>query len=333
LPNARLVAACDRNQGLAESFSKQWRLRPYGDLHAMMKNHPECDIVLVLTEAGSHAPVAQELAVYGKHIVIEKPIALTLRDADKVISVCRERNIKLFVVCQNRHNLPVQLLRKAFENQRFGKVFMGTSRVRWCRTEDYYRQTPWRGTWQANGGVLVNQAIHHIDLLNWFLGDPVSVFARSIQAQANGVEVEDTGVAIVRYKSGALGTLEATTAVRPQDLEASLTLMGQNGMAEIGGFAVNRLVHWNFKELTAAERNPHFGEKHSENPPTVYGFGHLRYLKNVIDSVQNDRPSEEGTEARRALELASAMYESIEAGKEISIPFKPKWCKLGKKGS
>ncbi len=328
LPEAKLLAVCDKNVEQAKKFTESFSVPVYDDMHQMMQKHPELDAVLVLTETGGHAPITLALAPYKKHIVVEKPIALTLEDADKMLTACNKENIKLFVVTQNRYNLPVQELKKVCSENRLGKLFMGTSRVRWCRTQEYYDQNPWRGSWKVDGGVLVNQAIHHIDLLNWFLGEPVSVFAKSMHALAK-IEAEDTGIAIIQYKNGALGTLEATTAARPFNVEASLSLLGSNGMIEIGGFAVNKVLHWHFKDADTDETEQ-ISKQLSENPPSVYGFGHVRYLQNVIRTIQHDLPVSEGVEARNALELASAMYESIETGNEISLRFVPKFCKLGK---
>lgn len=242
-------------------------------------------------------------------------MALTLEDADKMIEACDRNGIRLFVVKQNRYNLPVQKLREALEAGRFGKLVMGSVRVRWCRDNAYYRQDSWRGTWAMDGGVFTNQASHHIDLLEWMMGDVESVFAKSITALSE-IETEDTGVAVLKFKNGALGVIEATTATRPKDLEGSISILGEFGSVEIGGFAVNEIKTWNFVE--SLESDKEVREKYSTNPPNVYGFGHKEYYLHVIDSiVHNKKALVDGLEGRKSLELIIAMYESIETGKEV----------------
>ncbi len=236
-----------RARSLADNLGVPW----FTDLHEMMHKVP-IDVVSVLTPAGFHAANVVELAPYGKHIVVEKPIALTLEDADIMIEACGAKRVKLFVVKQNRFNVPVAKLREAVDAQRFGRLFLGTVRVRWCRTQDYYDQDSWRGTWAFDGGVLSNQASHHIDLLEWIMGDVQSVFAKSITALAR-VETEDTAIATLKFRNGALGLIEATTATRPKDLEGSISILGEFGAVEIGGFAANQLKTWNFSDCDPDE--------------------------------------------------------------------------------
>jgi len=234
-----------------------------------MMTKVETDVISVLTDSGSHANVVVELAQYGKHIVVEKPIALTLDDVDRMITTCDRNGIKLFVVQQNRFNVPVLKLREALEAERFGKLVMGTVRVRWCRTQEYYDQDKWRGTWARDGGVISNQAIHHVDLLSWMMGDVESVFAKSSTALVD-IETEDTAAVVVRFRNGALGIIEATTATRPIDLEGSISVLGEKGTVEIGGFAVNEMKVWKFSE--SQDSDSEILEKYSVNPPNVYGF-------------------------------------------------------------
>jgi UDP-N-acetyl-2-amino-2-deoxyglucuronate dehydrogenase len=213
--SAKLVAVCDVVAKKAENLSKEFLVPAFTDMHEMM-SAIDIDVVVVLTESGNHAAHVVALAPYGKHIIVEKPMALTLDDADAMISACYSSGSKLFVVKQNRFNLPVVKLRQAIEAGRFGKLFLGTVRVRWCRPQSYYDQAKWRGTWAMDGGVLTNQASHHVDLLEWMMGDVDSVFAMSTTALAN-IEAEDTAVVTLRFRNGALGVIEATTAVRPMD--------------------------------------------------------------------------------------------------------------------
>jgi predicted dehydrogenase len=268
------------------------------------------------------------MAAYGKHIVVEKPMALTLPDADAMIRACDAARVKLFVVKQNRYNLPVQKLRAAVEEGRFGKLVLATVRVRWCRTQAYYDQDPWRGTWAQDGGVFSNQASHHVDLLEWMVGEVESVFAKSATALVN-IEAEDTGVVVVKFANGALGLIEATTATRPKDLEGSISILGERGSVEIGGFAVNQMKTWNFSDPRAEDEE--VVREYRENPPNVYGFGHVRYLRHVVDCIVSGSPAlVDGLEGRKSLELISAIYESIETGREVFLRFAPRHGRLGR---
>jgi UDP-N-acetyl-2-amino-2-deoxyglucuronate dehydrogenase len=326
IKHARLTAVCDIDLTKAKRIGEEFNIPFFDDMHQMMKNM-EIDVVVVLTESGNHAKNVIELAKYGKHIVVEKPMALTLDDADAMISACDQNGAKLFVVKQNRFNVPVIKLREAKEAGRFGKLIMGTVRVRWCRPQSYYDQDSWRGTWAMDGGVLTNQASHHIDLLEWMMGDVESVFAMSTTALAN-IEAEDTAVVTLRFKDGALGIIEATTAVRPKDLEGSISVLGEKGTVEIGGFAVNKMRVWSFVE--PHDDDDDVMEKYSVNPPNVYGFGHQAYYEHVADCILNKKQHlVDGLQGRKSLELINAIYESVETGKEVKLRFVSKHCKLG----
>ena len=327
IAGAQLVAVCDIVLGKAELISKRYGIPSFTCMHEMMKTC-EVDVVVILTESGAHAQHAVELAPYGAHIVVEKPMALTLDDADRMIYACDHNAVRLFVVKQNRFNLPVIQLRRALESGRFGNLIMGTIRVRWCRTQAYYDQDPWRGTWAYDGGVLTNQASHHVDLLEWMMGDVESVFAKSKQALAD-IEAEDTAVVILKFRNGALGVIEATTAIRPKDLEGSISILGELGSVEIGGFAVNEMKTWNFTSKAADDDD--VIHKYSVNPPNVYGFGHQAYYDHVVECITNKTPQlVDGLQGRKSLELINAIYESIETGKEVFLKFTPKLSRLGK---
>jgi predicted dehydrogenase len=200
-------------------------------------------------------------------------------------------------------------------------------RVRWCRDQSYYDHDQWRGTWAYDGGVLSNQASHHVDMLEWFFGDVVSVHARAVTALVN-IEAEDTAVATLKFRNGALGIIEATTAVRPHDLEGSLSILGEKGSVEIAGFAVNQIRHWQFSEALSSDKD--VIEKFSVNPPNVYGFGHQAYYEHAVKCLQDQSAAlVDGLEGRKSLELISALYESIETGKEVVLGFVPQRCRLG----
>lgn len=326
IQNARLVAVCDIVEKKAEKIGNEFSVPYFTDMHEMMQK-VRIDIVVVLTESGNHAKHVVELAQYGKHIVVEKPMALTLDDADAMIRACDQSGIKLFVVKQNRFNVPVVKVRDALESGRFGKLVLGTVRVRWCRPQAYYDQDAWRGTWAMDGGVLTNQASHHVDLLEWMMGDVDSVYAMGTTALAK-IEAEDTAVVTLRFRNGALGIIEATTAVRPVDLEGSLSILGEGGSVEVGGFAVNKMKVWNF--VTPASGDDEVMEKYSVNPPNVYGFGHQAYYDHVVDCILNNKQHlVDGLEGRKSLELINAIYESIETGREITLRYRPKYSRLG----
>lgn len=328
IPDACLAGVCDIVPEKARKLGEQFGVPYFEDMHAMVKA-VDPDVLVVLTESGSHARHTVELAPYGKHIVVEKPMALTLDDADAMISACQMANIKLFVVKQNRFNVPVQKAREALEAGRFGKLVMGTVRVRWCRPQAYYDQDPWRGTWAMDGGVLTNQASHHVDLLEWMMGDVDSVFAMTRTALVD-IEAEDTAVVVLKFRNGALGVIEATTAVRPKDLEGSLSLLGAEGTVEIGGFAVNEMKHWNFTKPEAGDDE--VMTKYSVNPPNVYGFGHKAYYDHVVDCLLRDgRHLVDGLQGRKSLELINAIYESVETGREVPLRFRPRHTRLGER--
>lgn len=330
ISGACLAAVCDIKLDRARYYGDRYGVPWFTDMHVMMQTMGDkIDVVSILTESGNHAGHTMELAPYGKHLVVEKPMALTLHDADAMIRACDRAGIKLFIIKQNRYNYPVQKLHEALEKGRFGKLVMGTVRVRWCRTQEYYDQDPWRGTWSMDGGVFTNQASHHIDLLEWMLGEPESVFAKSITALVD-IETEDTGVAVIKFANGALGIIEATTASRPKDLEGSLSILGEAGTVEIGGFAVNEMKTWNF--LSPEPGDETVLDTYRQNPPNVYGYGHAAYLASVVEAINNKTSAlVDGLEGRKSLELITAIYESIETGKEVFLRFRPEKCQLGRK--
>jgi predicted dehydrogenase len=321
-----LVGVCDVVRSKAESKAISFGIKHFYNAIEMAKEIKP-DIIAILTESGKHSSVGTSLVPYTKSLIIEKPISLTLDDADKLIDSCARQNVSIFVVKQNRYNRPVVMLRRAVESGRFGKLVLGTVRVRWCRTQEYYNQDKWRGTWKDDGGVFANQASHHIDLLQWMMGPTESVKAYTTTRLVN-IETEDVGVAILRFASGALGIIEATTATRPRDLEGSISVLGEKGAVVISGFAVNKVETWNFADST--DDDMHFSEW-STNPPNVYGYGHSEFYKEVVECMDSGKKSMlDGIEGRKSLELINAIYEAAAGGAEVRLKYVPKNVLLGK---
>lgn len=327
IDGAVLAGVCDVEPEKARRIGEKFAVPWFTDMHEMMRA-VRPDVVSILTESGYHAQHAIALAPYGAQIMVEKPMALTLADADAMIEACDKAGVRLFVVKQNRFNVPVVKLREALDAGRFGKLVLGTVRVRWCRPQSYYDQDSWRGTWALDGGILTNQASHHVDLLEWMMGDVVKVSAMSATRLVR-MEAEDTAAVILTFANGALGIIEATGGARPNDLEGSLSILGEGGAVVIGGFAVNRLETWRFGE--ALPDDERVIQDYSVNPPNVYGFGHQAYYEHVVDVVTNGGPQlVDGMQGRRSLELISAIYESIETGREVHLRFQPKMARLGR---
>jgi UDP-N-acetyl-2-amino-2-deoxyglucuronate dehydrogenase len=327
LEEAELAAVCDKIPERASGYAQKYGIPGFSDVHEMMRAVGErIDAVNLLTPSGLHARNVLELVEYGKPLVVEKPIALRLEDADQIIHACDRHGVKIFVVHQNRYNLPIIKAREAFEQGRFGKLVMGTVRLRWKRDQAYYDAEKWRGTWAYDGGVFTNQASHHIDMLTWFMGAVESVKAVGTTRLVN-IECEDTGAAILRFANGAIGIIEVTTATRPKDLEGSISILGEKGSVVISGFFMNELQTWAFEGHEPIDDV--IFEKYARNPEG-WGYNLVEYLRAVIASLRNKQAGlVDGLEGRKSLELISAIYESIETGREIPLRFTPKQCKLG----
>lgn len=327
IPNAELRCFCDISLEKAQKYAGEEGLEAYSDIREMMDSAgDEIDLISILTPSGIHYRNVAELVEYGKPLIVEKPIALRLQEADEILRLCDRNNVKIFVVHQNRYNLPVVKAREAFDQGRFGKMVLGSVRLRWRRDQKYYDSADWRGTWAFDGGVFTNQASHHIDMLTWFMGEVESVTAVGTTRLVD-IECEDTGAAILKFASGAIGIIEVTTATRPKDLEGSISILGEKGSVVIGGFFMNDLATWQFEEEVPGDAE--IFEKYGRNPEGwAYNLG--EYLKGVIDSIEKDSAGlVDGLEGRKSLELISAIYESIETGREISLRFKPNQCRLG----
>lgn len=327
-PRSKLVALVDVRPDKAAGLAEKFAGRPYTSLESMLAAESP-DLVSICTPSGDHCEQVLAASRAGvANVVVEKPMALTLPDADAMIEQCGRAGTRLFVVKQNRYNLPIRRLKAALDGGRFGKLVLGTVRVRWCRRQDYYDQAPWRGTWAMDGGVFSNQASHHVDMLLHTMGDVLSVTAMSA-TRLVAIEAEDTGIALLRFASGALGIIEATTAARPVDLEGSISVLGEKGTVVVGGFAMNEMSVWRFEEPT--EEDASVLETSRTNPPDVYGFGHHAYYEDAFDAIgAGEKPPVDGREGRRSLEVITALYESIESGREIALPFEAVHSRLGR---
>lgn len=293
-------------------------IKRYTDYKQMLsENEPE--LVSIATESGSHAEIALYCIEKGIHVIIEKPMAMSLADADRIIALAQEKQVKVSACHQNRFNIAVQEMRAALESGRFGRLSHGSIHVRWNRNQEYYTQAPWRGTWAQDGGALMNQCIHGIDLLRWTFGDEVEeVYGQTRQQFHDYLEAEDIGMAVVKFKNGAIATIEGTTNVYPQNLEETLYIFGEKGTVKIGGKSTNNIDVWNFADETVAdEKNKGLQEATSN----VYGNGHTSLFADVMDAIQNDRkPYVDAQAGRNALELVLAIYKSQKTGQPVKLP-------------
>ena len=320
--NLDIVAMCDILPEVMEEKSEKFGLenvKKYTDYKEMLDiEKPE--LVAIATESGKHASIALDCIAAGCNIIIEKPIALSIEDADAIIEAGKKAGVVVCANHQNRFNKSVQYIRKALEEGRFGKLSHGAAHVRWNRGKSYYEQAPWRGTWAQDGGCLMNQCIHNIDLLRWMMGDEVDeVMAYTAQQQHDYLEAEDLGMAIIKFKNGALGLIEGTTNVYPKNLEETLYIFGENGTAKAAGTSDNIIEEWAFAD---GLDNPEIvKETYGENPPNVYGFGHTPLYADVIDAIKTGRePYVSGEAGKRALELILAIYKSAAEGKPVKLP-------------
>ena len=321
-----LAAVCDVDPTHMESLlakhdlQKDASIRRYTDYQNMLEEvKPE--LVGIATESGIHAEIALNCIDHGVHCIIEKPIAMSMADADEIIRRAEEKKVKVAACHQNRFNLAVQETRKALEAGRFGRLSHGSIHVRWNRNEDYYAQAPWRGKWALDGGALMNQCIHGIDLLRWMFGDEVEeVYGATRQQFHRYLEAEDVGMAVVKFKNGAIATIEGTTNVYPRNLEETLYLFGEKGTVKIGGKSTNNIDVWDFSdEAGEDDSNKHLQEATSN----VYGNGHTSLYADMIKAVREDRkPYVDAVAGRNALELVLAIYKSQKEGMPVKLPLK-----------
>jgi predicted dehydrogenase len=317
LEDARLVAAADVIKERAVAYTERFGGEPYMSYKEML-GRSDIDVVCICTPSGMHAEIGIAAARAGKHVLVEKPMALSLKDADALIAACRDNGVKLGVVHQNRFNPAVVRLRKALEAGRFGQLNMGTAVLRWHRDQDYYAQAPWRGTWAQDGGCLMNQTIHCIDLLQWMMGPVESVYANTATRMRN-IEAEDNAAAVLRFENGALGMIESSVTIFPKNLEETLNVFGATGTAVLGGVAVNRIEAWRFGDGEDSEEAVLAEQK--ADPASVYGHGHKPLIADFIEAVRTGgQPIVPGPEGRKALEIILAIYQSTRTGQPVEFP-------------
>ena len=276
-------------------------------------------LVSIATESGIHARIALDCIDRGIHVIIEKPMAMSIADADEIIRRSEKKGVKVCACHQNRFNVAVQKTRAALEAGRFGRLSHGSIHVRWNRNEGYYTQAPWRGTWAQDGGCLMNQCIHGIDLLRWMMGDEVEeVYGVTRQQFHKYLEAEDVGMAVVKFKNGAVGTIEGTTNVYPKNLEETLYLFGETGTVKIGGTSTNNIDVWDFADETEADAA---NKNLKEATSNVYGNGHTSLFADMMDAIANDRkPYVDAVAGRNALEMILAIYKSQKTGLPVKLP-------------
>lgn len=320
-----IVAVCDVLPDAMETLLAKYDLQRdlsiarYTDYKTMLAEHPELELVSIATESGLHAQIALYCIDHGVNCIIEKPMAMTMADADEIIRRSREKGVKVAACHQNRFNLAVQETRRALESGRFGKLSHGSIHVRWNRDRNYYAQAPWRGKWESDGGCLMNQCIHGVDLLRWMMGGEVEeVYGVTRQQFHDYLEAEDVGLAVVKFKNGAIGTIEGTVNVYPKNLEETLYLFGETGTVKLGGTSTNNIDVWNFADEGAEdEKNRNLQEATSN----VYGNGHTSLFADMMDAIANDRaPYVDAVAGRNALEMILAIYKSQLTGRPVKLP-------------
>lgn len=311
-----LTAVCDSDEAAAGLAAEQYGVQSFTCLHEMLKT-TDIDIVTLCTPSGLHPTQAITIANSGRHVLSEKPMATRWQNAQQMVRACDEAGVRLFVVKQNRLNATLQLLKKAIQANRFGKIYMANINVFWTRPQDYYDQGEWRGKWEWDGGAFMNQASHYVDLVHWLLG-PVESVQAMMGTLARDIEAEDTGVMNIRWRNGAMGSVNVTMLTYPKNYEGSITILGEKGTVRIGGVAVNEVQHWEFADCHPDDDKI---REASYQTTSVYGFGHPLYYNNVIRTLQGmEKPLVDGREGLASLELLIAAYRAARDGVTVHLP-------------
>ncbi|MFO7895994.1 MAG: Gfo/Idh/MocA family oxidoreductase [Candidatus Cloacimonadales bacterium] len=319
IDGAKIISCADLKAERAQAASEKYKTESYYQNYQEMLEKEDLDAVLICTPSGLHPEMGIAAAQHKINVITEKPMGIDLVSADKLVKACDDNQVELFVVKQNRLNPSIQLLKKAIDKGRFGRIFSANATVRWTRPQAYYDMAKWRGTWEFDGGAFMNQASHYMDLIQWLMGPIESVM--SFTATLNHtIEAEDMGSGIIRFRNGALGTVEVTMNTFPKNWEGSITIMGEKGTVKIGGIAVNKIEKWDFLEYDDDDK---LIETAATDPTSVYGFGHQGYLENVVNVLLGkEEIKTDGRAGRKSLELILAMYESAKTGQRIALPLK-----------
>jgi len=314
--NLELISVCDNNLKALNQAITEYNVPGYQLLTEMIAEE-KLDIVSICTPSGIHPDQTIELAEAGIHVISEKPMATRWNDGLKMVKACDTANVRLFVVKQNRRNITLQLLKRAIEEKRFGRIYMVNLNVFWTRPQEYYDQAKWRGTWEVDGGAFMNQASHYVDLIEWLIG-PVDKVQAMMGTLERDIEVEDTGVLNIKWRNGAMGSMNVTMLTYPKNYEGSITILGENGTVRVGGLAVNEIQHWEFEDTRDYDET--IKEANYETT-SVYGFGHPLYYKNIVDVLRGDaEPETDGREGLKSLEVLIAAYLSARDGNTVSLP-------------
>jgi len=317
IPEAEFVAACDIVEEKMQAIAENYGIKNLYPNYQEMLEKEKLDLVSICTPSGLHPQMGIDVANHKINVLTEKPMATNIESADALIKACDKNNVKLFVVKQNRLNSTMQLLKRAIDKGRFGRIYLAESNVFWQRPQAYYDAEKWRGTWEFDGGAFMNQASHYVDALYWLLGNVDSVMAYTA-TMARRIEAEDTGCAILHFRNGIIATINVTMLTYPKNFEGSITIIGEKGTVKIGGVAVNKIEKWEFEDYDDDDR---IAQDANYQPPNVYGFGHNPYYRNVIDVLLGkDVPSTDGRDGRKSVEIIQAIYRSAKTGKRVYLP-------------
>mgnify|MGYP001253669228 FL=1 len=314
--NFKLVAVCDSESTPLKLATEKYKVAGYLSLKEMLINE-KLDVISICTPSGMHPNQTVDIAKAGIHVISEKPMATRWSDGLKMVKACDDANVRLFVVKQNRQNATLQLLKRAIQEKRFGRIFMVNINVFWTRPQAYYDQAKWRGTWELDGGAFMNQASHYIDLADWLIG-PVDKVQAMMGTLDRDIEVEDTGVINIKWRSGAMGSINVTMLSYPKNYEGSITILGEKGTVRLGGLAVNEIQHWEFEDKCDYDDKVTDANYETDS---VYGFGHPLYYKNIVDVLRGDaEPETDGHEGLKSLEVMIAAYLAARDGSTVSLP-------------
>lgn len=312
----KLVAVCDKVKERADRYAEEFSVKAYYDYEEMLEKE-SLDLVSICTPSGLHPKHGIMAAEKKINVLTEKPMAVTLDGANRLIRACDDNGVKLFVVKQNRLNPPVRLLKNAIDKQRFGKIFMANATVFWQRPQDYYDAADWRGKWEFDGGAFMNQASHYVDLIQWLVG-PVDYVTAVTGTLARHIEAEDTGAALLKFRNGAIGVIQVTMLTYPKNYEGSITILGETGTVKIGGNAVNKVEKWEFEKY---DDDDSLVSDANYSTKSVYGFGHRGYYENVLDVLRkNEKATTDGREGKKSIELILAIYKAAKTNSTVPLP-------------